>query len=600
MPGHISEPAVSLGAVSYAGGRSNRAGRSPADPPGPHALTGTASGHRLSYDADGNVTVLDDARLDWDPEDLLTSYQAPGIEARYLHDHAERRIVKNLTRGRMRSETIYVESAFEVVDGSPVKYVLLGDRRLAKVQGRLDPTRDAVQRLALAPGWNLVSAAVETTRRLDDLFGSDADFYEARGDSYAPVAATSSLSVGKPLWVHVPSSRGATLRGPAAAAAPASTPGPLHAWPHAVPFRPAAHLVGSPRIHIYDAAARRWHLRDPSLPDFLSAAPPELGVAQAFWSAGAVTFTAEAPEPQGVTYYHPDALGSTAALTDAEGQVVEARTHFPYGAARGTERTGSASGGTDHDFTGKERDRESGLTALGARAYLDAAGSFLSPDPRFVEVARLASGSEADKKSFTDFLANPQMGNPYAYGLRNPLKYIDSDGLEVYIAGTLRDDPVFQKSWKLFLSTREGQRIFKELQKSEYKIYVVKGDLSGMSARKGRYVAGATTSPNDKGEIFIQVDMDAHKSHPGVGILGERRVRKQLANTIDHEFVHADIFARADVFSRIASDYSKRGEEDFAKAYSGKAKEMMDLHEVLDAGKEPSNVQFQKEVGLRK
>jgi RHS repeat-associated protein len=63
-------------------------------------------------------------------------------------------------------------------------------------------------------------------------------------------------------------------------------------------------------------------------------------------------------------------------------------------------------------FTGKERDQESGLDYFGARYYGSALGRFTSPDPL------RASGNPK----------NPQSWNRYSYVFNNPLALIDPKG----------------------------------------------------------------------------------------------------------------------------------------------------------------------------
>lgn len=65
-------------------------------------------------------------------------------------------------------------------------------------------------------------------------------------------------------------------------------------------------------------------------------------------------------------------------------------------------------------FTGKERDTETGLDYFGARYYGNAVGRFASPDPK--------QGSAAP--------VEPQSWNRYVYVLNNPVRFIDPDGLE--------------------------------------------------------------------------------------------------------------------------------------------------------------------------
>jgi RHS repeat-associated protein len=75
----------------------------------------------------------------------------------------------------------------------------------------------------------------------------------------------------------------------------------------------------------------------------------------------------------------------------------------------------SGDDGTEHHFTGKERDSESGNDYFGARCYGSSMGRMLSPDP--------SAGYYADP-------TNPLSLNLYAYVLNNPLANIDPTGLD--------------------------------------------------------------------------------------------------------------------------------------------------------------------------
>ena len=79
-----------------------------------------------------------------------------------------------------------------------------------------------------------------------------------------------------------------------------------------------------------------------------------------------------------------------------------------------TDASVSAGDATEHHFTGKERDTESGNDYFGARYYASTMGRFLSPDsPGF------------------SHLVNPQAWNLYAYTYNNPLSFRDRDGHDV-------------------------------------------------------------------------------------------------------------------------------------------------------------------------
>ena len=111
-------------------------------------------------------------------------------------------------------------------------------------------------------------------------------------------------------------------------------------------------------------------------------------------------------------------------MTDAQGLCRTWQDFYPFGERilknASTGRDGWScygGGGTDpfeQDFTGKERDGESGLDYFGARYLSASLGRFTSIDPG-------NAGSE---------LANPQLWNAYAYTGNNPLIYVDPDGLD--------------------------------------------------------------------------------------------------------------------------------------------------------------------------
>lgn len=71
-------------------------------------------------------------------------------------------------------------------------------------------------------------------------------------------------------------------------------------------------------------------------------------------------------------------------------------------------------------FTGKERDSETGLDYFGARYYGSNMGRFTSPDPSHDSVR----------------LDNPQTWNRYTYVLNNPLELIDPTGEEWNLKGS--------------------------------------------------------------------------------------------------------------------------------------------------------------------
>jgi RHS repeat-associated protein len=86
---------------------------------------------------------------------------------------------------------------------------------------------------------------------------------------------------------------------------------------------------------------------------------------------------------------------------------------LPYG--NGLSTSGNAADPTEHHFTGKERDSESGLDYFGARHYGSSLGRFMQVDPKQFSLRTLV---------------NPQKWNKYVYVLNNPLALIDPNGME--------------------------------------------------------------------------------------------------------------------------------------------------------------------------
>jgi RHS repeat-associated protein len=110
-----------------------------------------------------------------------------------------------------------------------------------------------------------------------------------------------------------------------------------------------------------------------------------------------------------VSYYHHDPQGHTVALTNAAGAVTDAYAYGPFGEPQG------AQGSTANPvrFLGQwgVHEEGNGLVHIRARSYDPAQGRFISPDPLRGQIAA------------------PQTLNRYAYGLNNPIRFVDVSGL---------------------------------------------------------------------------------------------------------------------------------------------------------------------------
>jgi RHS repeat-associated protein len=129
----------------------------------------------------------------------------------------------------------------------------------------------------------------------------------------------------------------------------------------------------------------------------------------------------------GLHFYFNDPLGTRRAQTDYAGVLEQTCASLPFG--DGLSCTGSITAPTEHHFTGKERDTESGNDYFGARYYASSMGRFMSPDP--------------SQLGYADS-TNPQSLNLYSYVRNNPLINSDPSGLEcVWDDGSYdsEDDP---------------------------------------------------------------------------------------------------------------------------------------------------------------
>jgi len=100
-------------------------------------------------------------------------------------------------------------------------------------------------------------------------------------------------------------------------------------------------------------------------------------------------------------------------------------------------------------FTGKERDSESGLDYFGARYYGSNMGQMMSPDPL------LSSGRPWD----------PQTWNRYSYALNNPLRFTDPTGLyewDASLGGAASDKELKKNAGKDKAALAGAKAIIKE------------------------------------------------------------------------------------------------------------------------------------------
>ena len=132
---------------------------------------------------------------------------------------------------------------------------------------------------------------------------------------------------------------------------------------------------------------------------------------QAFVEVSNTAGDSEVPQYT-TTYYAGDSLGTTRMQFAAGGWPVWQGDFAPYGEEINAQQTSN-----HYNFTGKERDTESGNDYFGARYYASSVGRFMSPD----------WSAKAQPVPYAK-LGNPQTLNLYGYMQNNPLGGVDQDG----------------------------------------------------------------------------------------------------------------------------------------------------------------------------
>lgn len=178
-------------------------------------------------------------------------------------------------------------------------------------------------------------------------------------------------------------------------------------------------------------------------------------------------------DKDGLHFYLDDPLGSRRAQSDYAGVLEQTCASLPFGDSLNC--SGSSVFPTEHHFTGKERDTESGLDYFGARYYASNMGRFMSPD-----------WSVKQEPVPYSKLDDPQSLNLYAYVQNNPLATVDIDGHGC-------DDPAECRAIRDSVSTggsiQEGEAAYKTAQAQQ------QSAPSPLKDNIGNVVNGASGSP---------------------------------------------------------------------------------------------------------
>lgn len=144
-------------------------------------------------------------------------------------------------------------------------------------------------------------------------------------------------------------------------------------------------------------------------------------------------YSSAAPGGSGTSFVTMDHLGTPRVITSDSGAVRARHDYLPFGeeiAGLGGRSTNNGYVGDNvrQQFTGKQRDRESGLDYFYARYYFSGQGRFISPDFYSGDPSDVAAGSNVSRAMPYARLTDPQSLNAYAYVANNPTSMVDSDG----------------------------------------------------------------------------------------------------------------------------------------------------------------------------
>jgi RHS repeat-associated protein len=425
QPGHLQHDEhgrtlVNVGTRTFGGsaGRFNRTVRLPGQQPGPGALTSTADGRSLAYDNNGNVISREDDTLYWDFLDRLVAVSNSTRLVTFRYDFQNHRVIRHTRMAdasQLPSTTVYVNPGFEVrPDGQAVKFAQAEKMRVAKIIGSFSSVPNRLQRFAVHDGWNHLSLAISAPNAAAQLgIGSnpslEACFRALPGGGYTAVGAGDALPAGAVFWIKATAPQVLEVVGTYAdpSATTVNPGGALLPAPGLESAPLAGSLPAQAEIHVWDAVLKRWRAEWPTAPVSLGLDTP------AHLAPGTVGFVrvptsttfSPAPAATRVRYYHADHQGSLLAVTDAAGDLLEELAYYPYGQVRHRHAPGSTR--EDYQYTGKERDLDTGLVYFGARYYDATLGVWLSVDP-LVDM-------------YPDL-------SPYVFVGGNPITRVDPDG----------------------------------------------------------------------------------------------------------------------------------------------------------------------------
>jgi RHS repeat-associated protein len=226
-------------------------------------------------------------------------------------------------------------------------------------------------------------------------------------------------------------------------------------------------------------------------------------------------------------YQIADWLGTRRVQVSPAGALEETCQSLPFGDQLNCVQTNIATSddATEHHFTGKERDTESGLDYFGARYYASNMGRWMSPD----WAAKISPVPYAK-------LDDPQSLNLYSYVRNNPLSRMDPDGHYdcngnecKMVKNALKDINKASNSKNLTDDQRSAL-------KGIVSFYGKAGDHNGVTVNTGDAAVGANggTHTDANGQTTISLKLSNWDSKG----LSDSSARTEKDATVAHEGEH--------------------------------------------------------------
>jgi RHS repeat-associated protein len=206
------------------------------------------------------------------------------------------------------------------------------------------------------------------------------------------------MGAGTVLWVSVERDAVVTVRGDYVEPGQWSIPvGETFVAVPALEAQPLRLPMGV-SVWRHDAPNRRWQAGLTGDLASVSNLPSTLAPGEAIYVQSNEPTDLGVPAPEDrIRYYHQDHLGSSSAMTDANGAPVEETAFYPFGIPRHEHQPRQIE--EHYKFTQKERDRESGLHYFEVRYLVASLSRFAIPDPKYAHPDALV------KADFTRFHA---------------------------------------------------------------------------------------------------------------------------------------------------------------------------------------------------